>query len=96
MPVPEESSAGTVGQLTQLTLKELQTRAEEAGIPEDDIDEAGDSTNPKAALAALLERHAPTESEKDAELAQKLGQLQPFLAVFPQECTAQLVSFGST
>ena len=23
-------------------------------------------------------------SEKDAELAQKLGQLQPFLAVFPQ------------
>ena len=24
--------------------------------------------------------------EKDAELAQKLGQLQPFLAVFPQEC----------
>jgi len=27
---------------------------------------------------------ASAQSEKDAELAQKLGQLQPFLAVFPQ------------
>ena len=30
------------------------------------------------------------QSEKAAELAQKLGQLQPFLAVFPQECMGQL------
>ena len=31
-------------------------------------------------------------SEKDANLAQKLGQLQPFLAVFPQACMGQLAS----
>jgi hypothetical protein len=35
-------------------------------------------------------------SEQDAKLAQKLGQLQPFLAVFPQECMGQLASFGPT
>jgi hypothetical protein len=28
-------------------------------------------------------------SEKDAKLAQKLDQLQPFVAVFPQGCTGQ-------
>jgi hypothetical protein len=35
-------------------------------------------------------------SEKDAKLAQKLGQLQPFIAVFPQESMGQLPSFGPT
>jgi hypothetical protein len=35
-------------------------------------------------------------SEKDAKLAQKLGQLQPFVAVFPQGCMGQLASFGPT
>ena len=40
-------------------------------------------------------RRAPS-SEKDAELAQKLGQLQPFLAVFPQEFVGQRASFGPT
>jgi hypothetical protein len=35
-------------------------------------------------------------SEKCAKLAQKLGQLQPFIAVFPQECLGQLASFGPT
>jgi hypothetical protein len=35
-------------------------------------------------------------SEKDAKLAQKLGQLHPFLAVFPQYCVGQLGSFGPT
>jgi hypothetical protein len=29
-------------------------------------------------------------------LAQKLDQLQPFIAVFPQECMGQLASFGPT
>jgi hypothetical protein len=29
-------------------------------------------------------------------LTQKLGQPQPFIAVFPQECMSQLVSFGPT
>ena len=36
------------------------------------------------------------KSEKDAKLAQKLGQLQPFIVVFPQECMGQLASFGPT
>jgi hypothetical protein len=34
--------------------------------------------------------------EKDAKLAQKLGKLQPFVAVFPQACMGQLASFGPT
>jgi ABC-type multidrug transport system fused ATPase/permease subunit len=33
-------------------------------------------------------------SEKDAKLAQKLDQLQPFVAVFPQEYMGQLASSG--
>jgi hypothetical protein len=37
-----------------------------------------------------------TGSEKDAKLAQKLGQLQPFISAFPQECVGQLASFGPT
>ena len=36
------------------------------------------------------------QSEKDAKLAQKLGQLQLFVAVFPQECMGQIASFGPT
>ena len=42
-------------------------------------------------LGPVLDAHP---SEKDAKLAQKLGQLQPFIAVFPQECVGQLASFG--
>jgi hypothetical protein len=38
----------------------------------------------------------PLKSETDAKLTQKLGQLQLFLAVFPQEYLDQLVSFGPT
>jgi hypothetical protein len=34
--------------------------------------------------------------EKDAKLAQKLGQLHPFIAVFPQECMGKLAYFGPT
>jgi hypothetical protein len=50
-------------------------------------------------LAAVMRRLAPAlvearPSETDAELAQELGQLQPFLAVSPQECVGQLASFG--
>ena len=33
-------------------------------------------------------------SEKDAKLAQKLGQLQPFIAVYPQESMGQLDLLG--
>jgi hypothetical protein len=39
---------------------------------------------------------AHEEGEKDAVLAQKLGPLQPFIAVFPQERMGQLASFGPT
>ena len=49
-------------------------------------------------LVALTMKHARAKirdaSEEDAKLAQKLGQLQPFLAVFPQERTSQVASFG--
>jgi hypothetical protein len=38
--------------------------------------------------------HTRGASEKDAKLAQKLGQLQPFMVVFPQECMGQFASFG--
>jgi hypothetical protein len=38
----------------------------------------------------------PTPSEQDAKWARKLGQLQPFLAVSPPECTGQLSSLGPT
>ena len=36
------------------------------------------------------------ESENDAKLARKLGQLQLVRAVFPQGCTGQRASFGPT
>ena len=35
-------------------------------------------------------------SEKDAKLARKLGQLQPFLAVLSAECLGQFASSGPT
>ena len=41
-------------------------------------------------------QRGPWGSGKDAKLAQKLGQLQPFTAVFPQECMGQPASFGPT
>ena len=47
-------------------------------------------------LVLGLEHHLDGRSETDAGLAQKLGQLQPFIAVFPQERTGQLASFGPT
>jgi hypothetical protein len=47
-------------------------------------------------LRAPLSYMYRCQSEKDAKLAQKLGQLQPFIAVFPQECTGQLALFGAT
>jgi hypothetical protein len=36
------------------------------------------------------------QSEKAAKLAQKLGQLQPFLAILPQKEMGQLAHFGPT
>ena len=43
--------------------------------------------------AAQQQQHA---SEEDAELAQRLGQLQPFIAVVRAECVGQLAPFGPT
>ena len=40
--------------------------------------------------------HIKHISEKDVKLAQKLGQLQPFIAVFLQQSMGQLGSFGPT
>jgi hypothetical protein len=37
-----------------------------------------------------------TSSEEVAKLAQKLGQLQPFVAVCLLKCMGQLASFGPT
>ena len=39
---------------------------------------------------------AEEKGEKDATLAQKLSQLQPFMDVFLLECTGQLAYFGAT
>ena len=41
-------------------------------------------------------RRAGVPGEKGAVSAQKLGHLQPFAAVFPQECAGQLASLGPT
>jgi hypothetical protein len=46
--------------------------------------------------APLADPELSPQSEEYAKLAQKLGQLQPFTAVFPQECMGQLASFGPT
>ena len=47
-----------------------------------------------------MERHVAradlVASEKDAKLAHKLGQLQHFMAAFPQKCMGQLAYFGPT
>jgi hypothetical protein len=52
---------------------------------------------PRRPAPAIVVTLAVHQSEKDAiMLAQKLGQLRPFKAAFPQECMGQLASFGPT
>jgi hypothetical protein len=46
-----------------------------------------------AGLIRVLSRELWLISEKDAQLAQKVGRLQPFIAVFPPECMGQHASF---
>ena len=41
-------------------------------------------------------RLAHAAGENEAQLAQKLGQLQPLIALFSQECMGQLAFFGPT
>jgi hypothetical protein len=43
----------------------------------------------------LIVARAWPSNEKGAVLAQKLGQLQPLIALFPHECMGQLASFGA-
>ena len=50
---------------------------------------------PGSMAAMRFDRHFRI-SEKDTKLAQKLGQLQPFIAVFPPERVGQLASVGPT
>ena len=45
---------------------------------------------PMARHAVLQPERGGRPSEQDAKLAQKLGQLQPFIAVSPQEYMGQL------
>ena len=45
------------------------------------------SWNNRSARASLM-AHCRRQSDKDAKLALKLGQLQPFIAVLPHECMA--------
>ena len=52
--------------------------------------EGADARDPEE----LRRRARGPASEKDAKLAQKLGQLQSFIAAFPQECMGQLASVG--
>ena len=49
-----------------------------------------------AAAMPVLALVTAALSETNAKLAQELGQLQPFLSVFPQECMGQHASFGPT
>jgi hypothetical protein len=49
---------------------------------------------PEAAVAAAAARGGGLTSEKYAKLAQKLGKLQSFIAVFPQKCMANLYILG--
>ena len=57
-------------------------------------DVAGDGLGRRGAAGAVGAPHHA--SEKVVKLVQKLGQLQPLIAVFPQECMGQLAYFGPT
>jgi hypothetical protein len=71
----------------------------------DSVVKTGDEEPPKTtededdATVIISRRFAPPPlhpSEKDTKLAQKLGQLQLFIAVSPQECMGQLASSRPT
>jgi hypothetical protein len=54
---------------------------------------SADGTKVRETWASLHKLPGPTLTSR---LAQELGQLQPFIAVFPQECLGQLAYFGPT
>jgi hypothetical protein len=75
----------------------LLTEMHEAGFRVDKrVKRAFKDLRNSAEAAAIEPEPEPDTSEKGAELAQKSGQLQPFIAVFPQDCMGQLASFGPT
>eukprot|EP01043_Picozoa_sp_COSAG02_P068321 COSAG02_NODE_11303_length_1751_cov_5.776634_1_plen_227_part_00 len=47
-------------ELLGMSIRDLRARAKEAGIGEDEVDDATDSDNPKAAVVALLTQHRPS------------------------------------
>jgi hypothetical protein len=51
---------------------------------------------PRAGGGGGVESACKVRKILDAKLVQKLGRPQPFLPVFPQECTGQLASSGPT
>ena len=57
---------------------------------------AGEQAHQNADGDVVLRDRTGRLSEKDANLAQKLAQFQPFVAVLTQECKGQLPSFGPT
>jgi hypothetical protein len=54
------------------------------------------SDEPQLDRRAMPDLRRRQASEKDAKLAQKLGQPQAFMAVFRLKCVGQLASFGPT
>jgi hypothetical protein len=63
----------------------------ESQAPKGTLEQPLNCYGTQLALCGLVILH---DSKKEAKLAQKLGQLQPYIAVLPQECMGQLASFG--
>jgi hypothetical protein len=82
--------------LSRIPIDAGPSEVEDDGVPslgggQADVQEAtGEQL--KFCVAVLNRALHAGPSDKDA----KLGQLQPFIAVFPQECIGQLAYFGPT
>jgi hypothetical protein len=67
--------------------------------PPRDLEQEGAVAMGLYAIAASIAKNGitvPGTTPQVRKIAQKLGQLQPFLAVFLQECMGQHVYFGPT
>jgi hypothetical protein len=83
----------TMGKMIKVGLQSLARSMNQRASSDSDILE---ELAAAAAATAVGNNLGWETSEKDARLAQKLGQLQPFIAVSPQECMGQLASSGPT
>jgi len=63
-------------ELQDLRLKELRKRAKDDGVPEDELDDAVDSDDPKTAVIAVLLAHASAASKETQELRSQLEGLR--------------------